>query len=253
MDELRESSLLFSLESLLETERERVQREAREAQKRHDEELKRVAEAAARRRASAERASEARGRRLALEQERERMDEERMDAMKRAAVERARIETEGQLRLIEVEQARQHDLALAKLREGQRTTRYRTLSWLGSGAFLTVCIVAAAGYFAWLRPAHARETEQLHALLGGAQSRVDWQERVLTAERNKALLLDQRIAELESQLSQSKPSGAALPSVSAHGAPREGSPSGAVPPRVDAPPCVDNGDPLNPCLSRRRR
>ena len=43
MDELRESSLLFSLEGLLETERERVQREAREAQKRRDDELIRSA------------------------------------------------------------------------------------------------------------------------------------------------------------------------------------------------------------------
>jgi len=252
MDELRESSLLFSLESLLETERERVQREAREAQKRHDEELKHVAEAAERRRASVQRASEARERRLALEQERERIEQERIDAMKRATVERARIEAEGKLRLIEVEQARQHDLALAKIREGERTTRHRTLSWLSLGALLTVCVAAGAGYFALLRPAHARETQQLHALLDATQGRVGLQERALTAERSKALLLHQRIAELESRLAQSTPPEPSPPSASKGAHTKETRPV-PVSPKGTAAPCVDNGDPLNPCLGRRGR
>src|SRR6187551_1052642 len=104
MDELRESSLLFSLEGLLETERERVQREAREAQRRRDDEMARVAEQASRRRLAQEQEREARERRQALEQERERLEAERMEAMKRAAVERARIEAEGRMRLVEVEQ-----------------------------------------------------------------------------------------------------------------------------------------------------
>jgi hypothetical protein len=252
MDELRESSLLFSLESLLETERERVQREAREAQKRRDEELKRVAEAAERRRVAAQRASEARERRLALEQERQRIEQERIDAMKRAAVERARIEAEGELRLIEVEQARQHDLALAKIREGERTTRYRTLSWLSSGALLTVCIAAGVSYFALLRPTHAREMEQLHALLGATESRAGLQERALTAERNETSRLGRRIAELEAQLARSMQPDPKSTSVGQGARTSETRPV-AAPPKVDVPPCVDNGDPLNPCLGRRRR
>src|SRR4051812_24405831 len=79
MDELRESSLLFSLEGLLETERERVQREAREAQKRRDEEMIRVAEQASRLRLASQQEREARERRLALEQERERLEQERIE------------------------------------------------------------------------------------------------------------------------------------------------------------------------------
>jgi hypothetical protein len=251
MDELRESSLLFSLESLLETERERVQREAREAQKRRDEELKHVAEAAERRRAALERASEARERRLALEQERERIEQERIDAMKRATVERARIEAEGKLRLIEVEQARQHDLALAKIREGERTTRHRTLSWLSLGALLTVCIAAGGGYFALLRPAHARETQELHALLEATQNRVALQERALTAERNKGQLQQLRIAELESRVAQSTRPEPPLPGAS-KGSHTKETPLVPVPPKAPFAPCVDNGDPLNPCLGRRR-
>src|SRR6187551_2854070 len=112
MDELRESSLLFSLEGLLETERERVQREAREAQRRRDDEMIRVAEQASRRRLAQEKERDAREHQQALEQERDRLEAERLDAMKRATIERARIETEAKMRLVEVEQTRKHELLL---------------------------------------------------------------------------------------------------------------------------------------------
>ena len=248
MDELRESSLLFSLEGLLETERERVQREAREAQKRHDDELKRVADAAERRRLAAQQEREARERRQVLEQERERLEQERLEAMKRATVERARIEAEGQMRLIELEQSRKHDLALAQIRETERTTRYRAWSWLSSGALLFVCVASAAAYFGLLEPAHARETQQLQALLDVAQERVRLHDRALTAERSKTRQLSERVQQLEARPVASEPAPAPRP-VSTTGGTIRG-------PHVIVPPpskvCVDNGDPLNPCLNGRR-
>jgi hypothetical protein len=246
MDQLRESSLLFSLEGLLETERERVQREAREAQKRHDEELKRVADAAERRRLAAQNEREARERRQLLEQERERLEQERLEAMKRATVERARIEAEGKMRLIELEQSRKHDLALAQIREAERTGRYRTWSWLSSAALLVVGIASGASYFGLLKPAHARETQQLQALLDVAKERASLHDRALTAERSKTRQLSERIRELEARPPASEPAAAPRPGNNNTRGPR-------VIVEPVRPPCDDNGDPLNPCLNGRRR
>lgn len=251
MDELRESSLLFSLEGLLETERERVQRETREAQRRRDEELTRVAEQASRLRLAAEQERAARERRAALEQERERLEAERSDAMKRAAVERARIETEAKLRLVEVEQARKHELLLSQLRAGQLTARYRTFAWLGAGACALSLLSALAAYLGYVRPAHAREAQQLQATIRVNDERAKTTERALTAERNRNQTLSERVQRLEAQQSAA---AAAPPAVAKPPTPpvhRGGKSTG---PRTSTTAvCIDNGDPLQGCLSGRRR
>jgi hypothetical protein len=244
MDELRESSLLFSLESLLETERERVQREAREAQRRREDDLKRVAEAAERRRVSEQREREARERRRALEAERERLEQERIEAMKHATVERVRVEAEGELRLRESEQARQHDLALARIREGERLRRYRTLSWLSSGALATVILAGAFAYLGLMRPAQAREDQYLRARLSAAEDRARGSELLLSAERRKG-------EELATKLAAAQPRVGAL---SPAATPRPPRPEPARPPRpndkltLPRTICPDDGDPLRPCL-----
>jgi hypothetical protein len=247
MDELRESSLLFSLEGLLETERERVQREAREAERRRQEELARVAEVAERRRLAAEREREARERRQVLEKERERLELERAEAMRRATVERARFEAEGQLRLVEAEQTRQHELQLLKLREGERASRYRTLSLLSAAA----CAVSIAGsivaHFAFVVPAHARTTQQLQSVIESARERADSSERALSIERKKTRELEQAMARMPPA-----PPTPEAPKAEAPAAVKNPHPSGSreLPP---AAPCVDNGDPLNPCLRGGRK
>jgi hypothetical protein len=247
MDELRESSLLFSLESLLETERERVQREAREAQKRREEELKRVAELAERRRIAGQHEREARERRLALEQERERMDQERNEAMKRATVERARIEAEGQMRLVEVEQQRKHDLALASIREGERTSHYRMLTWLSTSLLGVVIAGGAFGYLGLVQPAHASEQLQLQSLLTVAEQKRATSERELSAARTKNRELVGRVEQLKAELQKPAPQPKQVASTPT----RQGNTAGPPPP---PPPkvCKDDGDPLNNCLARRR-
>lgn len=253
MDELRESSLLFSLEGLLETERERVQREAREAQRRRDDEMIRVAEQASRRRLAAEQEREARERRVALEQERERLEEERIDAMKRATIERARIETEGKLRLVEVEQARKHELSLVQLREGQLTARYRTLTWLSSAACALSIVLAFLGYFGYVRPAHAHEAQQLQATIQTNAERVKGSERALAAERQRSQTLSERIQRLEAEQSAPTPAPAAVV-VKPPGPSRGGGKGPTTGPTTVAPGgCPDDGDPLRSCLSGRRR
>jgi hypothetical protein len=252
MDELRESSLLFSLEGLLETERERVQREAREAQKRPDEEMIRVAEQASRRRLAAEQERASRERRQALEQERERLETERIDAMKRATVERARIETEAKLKLVEVEQARQHELRLTQLREAQQTSRYRTLTWLSSTACALSLAGALGGYFGFVAPAHAQQKSQLEALIVANVDKAKAAERALAAELRKNETLSQRLAQLEAQKNAPPPASATPPATVTHGAgrgPIKG-PVGTTPPPSN---CPDDGDPLRGCLSGRRR
>lgn len=254
MDELRESSLLFSLEGLLETERERVQREAREAQRRREEEMARVAEQASRRRLAAEQEREARERRVALEQERERLEQERTEAMKRAAIERARIETEGKLRLVEVEQARKHELELSRLREAQLTARYRTFTWLSSAACALSLIAAFVGYFGYVRPAHAREQQQLQATIRVNAERAKTTERALSTERARTQTLSERIQRLEARLTQPVPAPPApvakAPPPPTHHGGKPGRPGGAA---SVAGNCPDNGDPLQGCLSGRRR
>jgi len=245
MDELRESSLLFSLESLLETERERVQREAREAQRRREEELKRVAELGERRRLADQQEREARERRQALEQERERLEQERLEAMKRATVERVRIEAEGQLRLQEVEQQRQHDLALSRIREGERSRRYRTLSWLSSGAAASLLFGVAFAYFALLRPAQARDTQYWQAKLSAAEDRARSSDLLLAAERRKTQTLTTRLSELES--SAAAPTGTTVKPVRNTPQPPH-LPGGGTRPPSKKTICPDDGDPLRPCL-----
>lgn len=242
MDELRESSLLFSLEGLLETERERVQREAREAQKRRDEEMIRVAEQASRLRLATQQEREARERREALEQERARLEQERLDAMKSASVERARIEAEGQLRLIELEQVRKHDLALSQLRERQLAARYRTLTWLSSAAFGLSVAGGLTVYLGWIRPAEGRQLQHLQGIIDSDTEQAKASQRALTSERSLNLALSARVEQLQAEL-------AAAPNVAPEPKLR---PAPSHPPVGIRPPphkhCVDNGDPIDGCI-----
>jgi colicin import membrane protein len=241
MDELRESSLLFSLESLLETERERVQREAREAQERREQELRRVAELGERRRLAAQREREARERRLALERERERLDRERIEAMKQATVERARIEAEAHARLIELEQSRKHDLALSRLREHAGRARYRTLFWLSAAGLVTAAVLGLVAVFAWERPARAREQQRAKAVLDATETRLTATERALSAERSKSEALEARLR--QAQL--------AAPAAAVSPKPPRIEPRGEKPPRGERGlrgVCKDDGDPINGCV-----
>jgi colicin import membrane protein len=243
MDELRESSLLFSLEGLLETERERVQREAREAERRREEELQRVAEVAERRRVAQEREREARARREALEQERQRLDEERLEAMRHATVERARIEAEARVRLVEADEQRKHELGLAKMKAEGVSARYKALAWLSSGASLLVVFGVVAAYLGAVRPAQAQAAQRYQSLVAESRVREQSSEQALRLERSRNEALRERVRVLEARAADVVPSppGAQPP-------PPTRTPSG---PRTNGGkprPCGDSGDPLDNCL-----
>lgn len=247
MDELRESSLLFSLERLHETERERVQREAREAQRKREEELARVAEVAEQRRRAGEEQRAAALRLKALQTERERLEGERLQAMQRATVERARSEVEAaaQARRAELEHA--HRLRLAEIRERERGARYRVLSWLGAAGLVAISSLAAGGYFGVLRPAQLQRERHFQSLLEQSEHARKAREQELVVERKRLRELEVAFRDLESKRLVTP--GGALPRPSV---PRG---AGAPPPRkVMAPPrpCPDNGDPLQGCLGAGR-
>jgi colicin import membrane protein len=241
MDELRESSWLFSIEGLMETERDRVRREAREAQERRETEMHRVAEAAERRAELAKREREARERREALAKEREQHEHERIEALKQATIERARIEAEASLRLVEAEQARKHDLALSRIREQEGAARYRLVGGLGIGALSVALLGAAAAYFGWIAPAQARAEQHWESRLHEAVTRAEVAELALKAERAKSLALEARVPHIQA-------GPGFQPAVVAPTPPPARVPVRRT--RVAAPQggCKDSGDPLDNCL-----
>lgn len=241
MDELRESSLLFSIEGLLETERERVQREGREAERRREDELKRVAEVAERRRASQEEERKGRERREALERERQRLEEERLEAMKRATVERARIEAEGRMRLVEAEEQRKHELSLTRLRGEQQIARYRALSWLGFATSFLIAASALAAYFAWLRPTKAREAQRFASFVAESRAREQASAQALRLERARSEALAERVRAGEAHAS-------TPPVISHEMKPQPALPKANGPRTTSKKPCGDSGDPLDDCL-----
>jgi colicin import membrane protein len=245
MSTLRESSLLFSLESLLETERERVQREAREAQRRRDDELRRAAEAGERRRVAVQREREARERRLLLDREREKFEEQRAEALKQAAIERARIEAESAARLIEAERARYHGLELSRIAADAKNARYRVVSWLSAAALLLVVAGCAVAYWGVLAPAEADQRTHARALAATTEERARVAARALAAERSTAAALAAELARLKaaSAASPVAPLAQATPPSPHRPAPAADSRIGS-----HAGPCKDDGDPLNGCV-----
>jgi hypothetical protein len=169
--------------------------------------------------------------------------------MKRATIERARIEAEGKLRLIELEQARQHDLVLSQLCERQLSARYRSLTWLSTAAFALSLLGTLGTYFGWLAPAHAREQQQLQGIISANAELAKTTERALANELRKNQTLSERIQQLEARPTSPTPvPGKAPPPPALHG---PGPHAGGGP--VTATVCKDDGDPINGCLSRSPR
>lgn len=246
MDELRESSLLFSLEGLMETERERVEREARERAERRENELRRTAEVAERRRQAEQQRREAEARRQALLEERARLEQAQIDAVKQATIERARLEVEARVKLAEIEQRRAHELELSRIGEAQRSVRYRAWTWLSSAGLLLVGAGSLAMYAGFVVPRHAQELAHLQSLLSARTLESQVFEQKLSAERRQSERLSERVRALEARPPEARPeTKALLPSVRPE------------PKRIPHTPvasadCADDGDPLSPCLRHRR-
>jgi colicin import membrane protein len=247
MGELRDSSLLFSLQSLLEVEHGRVERERAEreqslldAQRRREREaLQAREEQAARELAERQRESERR--------QREREEAARLEAIRLAEFERVRLEADHRARL-ELEARRyEHERELAA--QGVSSGKSRLRSWLAlSGAALVVSGALAGLYFGKIAPAQRRQAEE-QARLVARQNDAAAQAATLLSEskrrqealENQSESLRQKLRDLQQKKSdKSAPKPVPVPG---------GLIKRPEPPRPD-PNCAkfDPSDPMNPCL-----
>ncbi|MGC4087095.1 MAG: hypothetical protein QM756_04165 [Polyangiaceae bacterium] len=244
MAELREDSLLFSLENLMVRERERVQLERSESERLRAQE---AAEAARREQQRLE-AALARERKL----EQERLAEQRrlaehaakLEALRQAEVVRAQSEAQARAHSEELAQRHAHERTLAELSLRAKHTRDRAVA-LGSGALLSLFVPAALLFhFAHTVP-QAQKTElELKNLLELERSRANEASQQLSRSETRRKELN---AELDSVRNAAPPSKA-QPTVAAPSskAPHVTAPSTLL--RPPGKPCRDSGDPLDPCL-----
>jgi hypothetical protein len=199
MDELRESSLLFSLKQLFETEEERVRRERR-LKEQH------LAEEAAERLENARRQQEAEARRrveearlTALEAQRQREEEVRLEAVRSAELERVRSEI---ARKIEVEAAtrqEEHTRRMALVREAGFDKERRLLA---AGVLVSAALVIGSFsvYFGKLKPDHQRLLVQYEAVVGAERAQLSEARRQLVELRRQRATLEQELGDAKNAL-----------------------------------------------------
>jgi colicin import membrane protein len=250
MGELREDSILFSLNGLLERERQRVSDEAdREFRRIESEQLarlereRRVWEERERRRQEEEALAR-------CEEQRRREADAHLEALRRADVGRVRAGAEAEAR-IEVEaKQREHELRLEGIRERSGRRRAEQLAASFAAIAAIVVAVAAFAYIGEIRPEQERARNDYERLVLAERARSEQIQRLLdgSARRN---------AELAASLERTQRERAVLRAADAR--PRSEAKRALVPPletkRNKAPDraksttlCRDDGDPLNDCL-----
>ncbi len=192
MAEMRESSVLFSLNQLMSLEQQRI-REEEDAQKRKVEaEVSARVEAERLARVEQEARLQAEESRRKAEEASRREEQARLQAMQLAELERARVEAEQKARIALVAQAQQHERELLALEgDGQKKRLKRVLVM---GVVLSVALFGGAGgfYFGKIKPdAERAEVEQ--------RARLAVIEEALTkakadAERTDARMKDAQLA-----------------------------------------------------------
>lgn len=243
MAELRESSLLFSLESLMAEERSRVvdERVAKEARQRAD-----LAEREAyeRRRVEEEALRAAAERDRLLEADRRKRDEQaRLDGIRVAEVERVRDEASRKATFETAAAGRDHELKLAAIHNagGVRTLR-------GVLAATSLAALAAFAAVVWLElSVHPARLARLEADLTRAtvaeRGRADSAEQALKASEGVRRLLEEKLHARDAT------PVAPPPADTRRTVPARPPTHGPRPPSVRPPTCKgDPNDPLNGCL-----
>lgn len=181
MGELRESSLLFSLQSLLNHEKERVVEEAaerlareREAERQRAQRLREAERAETERKLADER-------KRCEEEERARTEAARLEALRLAEVERIRNLAELRAEQDRDERVREHERKLAAIGAGAANGRARwSLVLAGLLAFAGVAALASL-YFGKLKPLYERLSE-MEKLVTSERARAD--QAALTAQQS---------------------------------------------------------------------
>ena len=242
MADLRDNSILFSLNSLLEAERQRISDEAEREQQRLEAELQaRLERERLEREADKARLLEEAQREL-REEQRCREDAARIEALCQAEIERARSEAEARARLELVARQHEHEKKLTAIREQARRIHAERLA-IVFGIALFGSVAGAAGvYFGKIRPATASLEQSSKSRFDAEQSRANEMELLFERSERRRAKLDERLRELQAELDTLKKRArpAAAP------APVRKNPAPA--PAKKRPDCLDDNDPLNPCL-----
>ncbi len=249
MADLKESSILFSINGLFERERERVaeaaEREWRRVEAEQIERLERE-----RRRLEQEeflrREQEERAKR---EEARCREEATRIEALRQAEVARACAEAEGKARIELDATRREHELRLEGIRENVGRRRAEQLL-AGCAIFaLTSWVVGAWFYFGQLKPEQRRTSAEYENVLSAERERTGELQRLLGASERRNAELGANLKRTLDELAGAR----AVPllpvgNVSGrHGVRDEKRQT----PRSSPKPgrkCSDNGDPMDDCL-----
>jgi multidrug efflux pump subunit AcrA (membrane-fusion protein) len=157
----QDTSVLFSLNQIMNAHESRL-RDEQEAIARREEAERKAREDSARREAS-ERAARAReeAEQKAREEAQRRAEEARLEAMRLAAVERARIEAETQARIEMMQKAAEHERALEAMRADAQKKRLERSVMTSLAGAVALFGVATGVYFGKLAPeAEAQIIEQ---------------------------------------------------------------------------------------------
>jgi colicin import membrane protein len=247
MAELREDSLLFSLEALMVRERERMALERAEIERQQ------ALDAAARINAEKQRLEAELAREHQLEQarllERRRMEEHaaQLDALRLGEVERARKEAEARARSEVVAQHHAHERRMTELRLQAGKARDRVLA-LGSTTLLALLIPSVLWvYFGRVRPQALELQAQSAHLVSVERGRADQAARLLAQSEHERRKLTHEVDELRSQRAVRPVEEGTKPSASRPLLSKPGASAGKEPKKTGRK-CKDDGDPLNPCL-----
>ena len=182
-----------------------------------------------------------------MEEERRRHDEEaRLAGIRAAELERVRNEMARRAELEQSAATREHELALARIRQ-VASTRTAHMALAGTGvAFLLACAALL-----WLELAvHPGRIAALDAeyrdKLASERERAERAERLLQASEAARRELEGKLRTRETSpppVAPATPTSRTPPRAPKHVKPK---------PLTTGPPCLDDHDPLNPCLGKSR-
>lgn len=241
MREQHESSGLHSLAALRELEQKRARDQAEAARARAEAEQSARLERQALRREQERQSAERAARELAESAQLRSDIAERVEAECSAA--QSRRTEELRLSLNQEREARR----TAELRLTARLLQQRFIANVASALYLATALGALAAYFGALRPTAERAlgaAEQ--ALRTEKRAHAEAEANVLRGAR-RAAELSLRVDSLEQRLREAPGVGPVLVRTQQVMPQRPGAPHGSVKVTGD---CVEDGDPLNPCLRR---
>jgi len=247
MAEMKESSVLFSLNQLMSLEQQRLKEEEEAAQRRA------LAEAEAR--AEAERrAKEAELARIRAEEERRRLEEQRareeaarLEALRQGEVERARVEAEQRARMEALAKQQEHERAMAQLTQDQHKKRLQKMVAAISVGGVLLLGSALGVYFGKIKPEAEAEQARQAAAIADQEAEQQRLKGELEARNKQLALLNEQLQsartekerlELQRQIQaiNDKPVGGG------HFAPRPSAPAPTAPKKKcnqGDPMCVD--------------